>query len=88
MISRAHRRFWDCFDKLPADVQKVAREKYRIWQRDPFHPPLQFKPLLANVWSIRIGQNYRALARRYDDMAVWFWIGTHEEYNQLIKRLD
>jgi hypothetical protein len=88
VISRAHRRFWDCFNKLPAKVQTVAREKYRLWQGDPFHPPLQFKPLLADVWSVRIGQNYRALARRHDDMAVWFWIGTHEEYNKLIKRLD
>jgi hypothetical protein len=85
--SRTHRRFWDRFDKLPADIQGLAREKYRLWQRDPFHPPLQFKPLLGNVWSIRIGNNYRALARRHGDLVVWLWIGTHEDYNSFIKQL-
>jgi hypothetical protein len=85
--SRTHRRFWDRFDKLPADIQGLAREKYQLWQCDPFHPPLQFKPLLRNLWSIRIGNNYRALARRHGDLVVWFWIGTHEEYNNFIKQI-
>jgi len=87
VTSRAHRRFWDCFNKLPDQVQALAREKYRLWRIDPFHPPLQFKPLLGDVWSIRVGHNYRALARRHDGLAVWFWIGTHEAYNDLIKHL-
>jgi len=28
MIGRTHRRFWKCFEALPAPVQKLAREKY------------------------------------------------------------
>lgn len=48
---------------------------------------MQFKPLLGNVWSVRIGDSYRALARRERDLAVWFWIGTHEEYNSFVNRL-
>jgi len=72
---------------LPERVQASAREKYRLWQRDPFYPPLQFKQLLGNVWSARIGASHRALARRAGDFVVWFWIGTHEEYNKLVRRL-
>jgi len=53
----------------------------------PFHPSLQFKPLVGEVWSVRIGDHYRALARRHDDLVVWFWIGTHEAYNKLINQL-
>ncbi|MEO7724162.1 MAG: hypothetical protein ABIU29_05665 [Chthoniobacterales bacterium] len=87
MISRTQRNFWHYFDKLPAAVQALAREKFRSWQREPFHPPLQFKPLIDNIWSVRIGNSYRALARRYDDLVVWFWIGTHEEYNNFVKQL-
>ena len=87
MNSRTQRRFWDHFDNLPAEIQGLAREKYRLWQRDPFHPPLQFKPLRAGILSVRIGNNYRALARRQDELVVWFWIGTHEEYNNFIKQL-
>lgn len=48
---------------------------------------MQFKPLRGNVWPARIGDHYRALARRNDELIVWFWIGTHEEYNQFIKQL-
>jgi hypothetical protein len=86
VTSRTHRHFWTHFDRLPAEVQASAREKYHFWQRDPFHPPLQFKPLLGNVWSVRIGSSHRALARRNGDLVVWFWIGTHEEYNNLVQR--
>lgn len=87
MTSRTQRLFWTHFDRLPAKVQDLARQKYRSWERDPFHPPLQFKPLVSNVWSVRIGLNYRALGRRSDDVIVWFWIGTHEEYNHLVRGL-
>lgn len=87
MISRTQRRFWQHFNKLPVEVQALAREKFRSWQNDPFHPPLHFKPLIGDVWSVRIGNSYRALARRRNDLVVWFWIGTHEEYNNFIRQL-
>ena len=87
MKSRTHRRFWREFNGLPGHVQCLAREKFQLWLRDPFHPSMQFKPLFGNVWSVRIGDSYRALARRERDMAVWFWIGIHEEYNNFTNRL-
>jgi hypothetical protein len=48
---------------------------------------MQFKPLARNVWSVQMGDHYRAVARRDGDLIVWFWIGTHEEYNDLINQL-
>jgi hypothetical protein len=48
---------------------------------------MQFKPLRVNVWSVRIGDHYRALALRDREVIVWFWIGSHEEYNQFVKQL-
>jgi len=48
---------------------------------------MQFKPVRADVWSVRIDDHYRALARRDGELAVWFWIGTHEKYNQFVGRL-
>jgi len=34
------------------------------------------------VWSVRIGRSYRALGKRTDaDTIVWYWIGSHEDYN-------
>lgn len=53
-----------------------------------FHPSLHFKPLFGNVWSVRINQSHRTLGRKKDSLVIWFWIGTHAEYVQLLKRLE
>jgi len=74
------------FDALPADVQQAAREKFKLWRRDPFHPSLQFKQLKKELWSVRITASYRALGLRNGEEIIWFWIGTHREYDKLIQR--
>ena len=86
MKSRTQRRLWHEFNRLPAHVQCFARDKFRLWKRDAFHPSMHFKPLIGDIWSVRIGDSYRALARRNKDVVVWFWIGTHEDYNNFLKR--
>jgi hypothetical protein len=66
VISRANAQYWDCFNALPDDIQRVAKEKYRLWEKDCFHPSLHFKPLMDDVWSVRINQNYsRSLSQRF-----------------------
>jgi len=87
VISQTHPDFWICFNALPEEVQRQAREKFRLWQQDAFNVALHFKPLIKDVWSVRVNQNYRALGRRQGGLIVWFWIGTHAEYNQLLKRV-
>jgi hypothetical protein len=86
VISRTHAHFWDCFNALPEDVQRIAKEKYRVWGKNNFHPSLHFKPLKDDVWSVRINQSYRALGRRKVGLIVWFWIGTHAEYDRMVQR--
>ena len=87
MISKTQREFWHCFNALPDAIQRLAKERFRLWEKDNFNPALHFKPLLGNVWSVRVNQKYRALGRRTGNLVVWFWIGAHEEYNQLKRRL-
>ncbi len=87
MISQINADFWVCFNSLPASIQQQAQEKYHLWQQDAFNAALHFKPLFADVWSVRINQAYRALGRRKGILIVWFWIGTHAEYDQVLKRL-
>jgi hypothetical protein len=84
MISKATEDFWEALKRLPRDIQQQATKKFRLWQRDPFHPSLHFKELMPGLWSARINLNYRALARRRDQLVTWFWIGTHDEYDRLI----
>ena len=69
-------------------MSNVSRAKsFDFGLRDPFHPSMQFKPLVGDVWSGRIGDHYRAVARKHGDLVVWFWIGTHEDYNNFVGQL-
>ena len=36
-------------------------------------------------WSARVTDAYRALALREGNTLTWFWIGTHEGYERLLK---
>jgi hypothetical protein len=82
VIGRTHRRFWKHFDALPVLIQKLAREKYALWQREPFHPSLKFEERRNGICVVRIGEHYRALGIREGEIIGWFWIGTHAEYNR------
>lgn len=87
MISQAHANFWANYNSLPEEIQQQAREKFHLWRQDAFNAALHFKPLIGDIWSVRVNQNYRALGRRRGNLIVWFWIGTHAEYDQLLRRL-
>jgi len=50
---------------------------------NPRHPSLHFKTI-GDVWSARVGLHYRALATEHESDIVWFWIGSHAEYDQMI----
>ena len=78
--------FWETFASLPPGIKLRARAVYRLWQKNPRHPSLQFKKT-GTVWSVRIGSGYRVLSLLQDDAFCWFWIGTHDEYERLLKEL-
>lgn len=35
-------------------------------------------------WSVRAGINHRGLGVEVTDGVLWFWIGTHADYDSLI----
>ena len=74
------------FADLPPDVQQDARRAYRLFRTNPLHPGLHFKKLEGedDIYSARIGLDYRALAAMKGDRVVWYWIGSHSEYDRLI----
>jgi plasmid maintenance system killer protein len=83
--SVASRRFWQAFRSLPREIRKQATAAYRLWQHDAFHPSLHFKKVGPDLWSVRVGMQYRALARFEGNVLVWTWIGTHADYDQLLR---
>lgn len=76
-------RFWRAYDALPEAVRALADECYARLKADPRHPSLHFKRV-GQFWSVRVGAHYRALGVDVDDGVLWFWIGTHAEYDALI----
>ena len=76
--------FWASLERLPADVQELARKNYGLLQSNPYHPSLHFKRL-GQFWSVRVGRSYRALGVDAPGGIVWFWIGTHAEYERIIR---
>ncbi len=79
-------RFWDLYHALPLDVQTLADKNFALLKQDPYHPPLHFKCVNKglNLWSARVGSDYRAVARRDSQGFHWFWIGPHAQYDKLI----
>lgn len=74
--------FWTAYEKLPSRVRELADKNYALLKLNPKHPSLHFKKL-DRFWSVRIGLHYRALGVDVDGI-LWFWIGTHSEYDALI----
>jgi len=89
VTSRTTKRFRKLLAALPLHVQKQAREAYLTWMRDPWHASLQFKQIHTTrpVFSARIGLDWRAVCIRSGDTAVWYFIGSHGDYDRLIKTL-
>ncbi|MBM3129634.1 MAG: hypothetical protein FJ009_13540 [Chloroflexi bacterium] len=88
MKSHTEARFWKFYDALPKEIQRIADKAYKFWLSDPYHPSLQFKRVdpQDSIYSVRVGKKYRALGWLVGDTVVWFWIGTHAEYDALLKQ--
>jgi hypothetical protein len=80
-------RFWRHYHSLPPAIQKVADKNFQLFKDNPQHPSLRFERKKPELWSVRVSDGYRALARQLDDNWIWFWIGTHDEYERLLKDL-
>ena len=83
MKHHASRRFWECYEKLPAPVRALADKRFRLLKSDPMHTSLRFKTV-GRYRSVRVGPRFRALGVEVPDGVLWFWIGSHDEYNRLL----
>lgn len=78
--------FWKCFHTLPENIQKISREQFSLLKNTPRHPSLHFKKV-GKLWSVRISLDYRALSYKDKEDFIWVWIGTHEDYNRMLKKM-
>jgi len=88
--SRTTARFRQAYLALSPVDRDLARKAFRLWQQNPSHPSLRFKPLQggSGVWSARVSRDLRALAVQGKDGGwIWFWIGTRAGYDQVLSAL-
>ncbi len=84
MIHRASSRFLECYGQLPEQVKELANKCFALLRENPNHPSLRLKKI-GKFWSVRIGIAHRALGIPDGRYLIWVWIGTHEEYERLLK---
>jgi hypothetical protein len=82
MSHQANRDFWKQYHRLPAHIQKLADHNFVLLKKDPRHPSLRLKKV-GRHWSVRVGDHYRAVGVRSPKGILWYWIGTHAEYDHL-----
>lgn len=88
MISRATEGFWKAYASLPAPVKQRAKVSYRLWRENPNHPSLRFKKIHGTepIFSVRIGSGWRAVGVLQESTMIWYWIGSHADYDTLVSQ--
>ena len=78
--------FWRQYRRLPRAVQELADKNFDLLKADPYHPSLHFKKIggAKHLWSVRVGTHYRALGVEKPEGIVWFWIGSHADYDRVL----
>ena len=77
-------KFWKHYHELPAHIRRLADKQFDLLKQNPKHPSLHLKQV-GHFWSVRVGLKYRALAIAGTKGLVWFWVGTHSEYDKLLQ---
>jgi hypothetical protein len=87
--SKTTEKFRALFAAAPAAVQERIRAAYRLWAETPRHPSLRFKKVhnTLPIYSARVDLDWRAVGVLKDDTMVWFWVGPHGEYEELLAAL-
>jgi hypothetical protein len=88
MSHKANSRFWTLYDALSVDTRARADKQFALLKVNPKHPSLRLKKIGERngdeIWSARVTLNHRALAIRRPYGFLWFWIGEHHAYEDLI----
>ena len=77
--------FWKFYGELPPEIQALADKNYALLLENPRHPSLHLKQI-RRFWSVRVGDNHRALGLDSPSGIVWFWLGQHDEYEKLLRK--
>jgi hypothetical protein len=82
-------QFRQLYAKAAKARQLRIRRAYRLWIVDPKHPSLRFKKVHNHlpIYSARVDLDWRAVGVLRDNIVVWFWVGFHQHYEELLRSL-
>jgi len=89
MNSHMTSQFRELLANLPKEIQQQSKEAYRRFRDNPYCPSLYFKRIHStqSIYSARISRNYWAVGVQYSNEIIWFWIGSHSDYDKILKQL-
>ncbi|NOY30342.1 MAG: hypothetical protein GXP28_09240 [Planctomycetes bacterium] len=89
MISKTTRNFREALATLPTNIRKKAALAYQRFRDNPKHPSLHYKKVHSTkpIYSVRISNKHRTVGIVENETIVWFWIGIHADYEELLKRI-
>lgn len=85
--------------RLPAHIQEMSVELFKLFELNPHHPQLENEDCYdSNKGRHRTGSRATSITRRYRALYVidngrdgnqepqycWYWVGSHESYNNFI----
>jgi hypothetical protein len=84
------KEFIDNFAELQKADQKSALRGYKFMTSDPKTASIKRirqNPSPIPVYSAEVGQYVRAMAVKVGNCYIWYWIGLHERYNEMLKTM-
>jgi hypothetical protein len=81
--------FFVFYRALPDAVRQQARQAYALFRENPHHPSLRFRRVHPTrpIFSARVGIDYHVVGIRDGNDIFCFWIGSHADYDHLLKQL-
>jgi len=78
--------------ELPLQVQRLVLKAIRLREENPKHGSLRLHPLKdskrgrheSGSYSISLNMKYRAIFVMDGATAIWYWAGSHADYDRLI----
>ena len=89
MESKTTEKFRALLSAAPQPIQLKAKACYALWSEYPDHPSLRFKKVHQTlpIYSVRIDLNWRAVGTLQKDILIWFWVGSHRDYEKLLSQI-
>ena len=92
--NRTTRAFRELFARLPARIQALARQACILFDTNPSHPSFRHHELsdvkkgkhVPGSFSVSVTLQYRAIYLDDAGVNVWYWIGTHADYDDFTGR--